>query len=300
MQQMQRRITDATKAFFFADAGHEGDDHLVEVVRRDPEAAAWFIKLTMLISTCGGSIACAISAVFLFMYWEQCSNCDRPLRWWLLVQAVLQAIQVPVRLVIFFTVRSVHRAAGDLQTSVRCLTNSRAWYVSKRASLVLYGWFILGFVWWLHASRSERCPGIELLTGAVMALSAARAALALVAFALLFPPCEPEFEVPEAVSMVEAATHRQINTLSLVRFPSKPSESWLDAGDPTCAVCIADFCSGDLLRRLPCRHNFHKGCIDKWLLRNKRCPLCMAAIDVLPTGPEASKACERKGWHSCN
>jgi hypothetical protein len=142
--------------------------------------------------------------------------------------------------------------------------------MSKTSSLVLYGWFILGFVWWLHASRNATCPGIEILTGAVMALSAARAAVALVVFAVLFPPqSEPlDFELPEAAPKVEGATPRQISTLALVRF----EEPWLDAGDPTCAVCIADFSSGDLLRRLPCRHNFHKACIDKWLLRfNDKC-----------------------------
>lgn len=298
---MRQNIADATRALFFADAGQEGDDHLVEVVRRDAEAAAWFIQLTMFFSTCGSFIACAVSIAFLSVHWSRCSSCDRPLRWWLLVQALLQAIQVPVRLVMLMTVRSVQRTEGDLQASVKSLTGSPAWCASKTSSLVLYGWFILGFVWWVHSTECEACPGIDVLTGAVMALSAARAAVALVAFSLLFPQLDLEFDIPEATSKVEAATSRQINALPLVRFPREPDkEVWLDTGEPSCAVCLADFCGGDLLRRLPCRHNFHKGCIDKWLLRNKRCPLCMSAIDELATSPGALKACRRKAWPLCN
>lgn len=43
-----------------------------------------------------------------------------------------------------------------------------------------------------------------------------------------------------------------------------------------CAICLAEFENGDELRVLPnCKHAFHKGCIDQWLLlRSLLCPLC--------------------------
>merc|ERR1719487_624249 len=172
--------------------------------------------------------------MFLCRHWGECSSCDRPLRWWLLLQMVLQAVQVPVRLVIFMTVRYAHQTGGDLQAIVRSLTGSPAWCASKTASLVLYGWFILGFVWWVHSSKCETCPGIDVLTGAVMALSVARAAVALMAFALLFPAVELEFDVPEPANKIEAATRGQINALPLVRFPRDLSqEAWIDTGEPS-------------------------------------------------------------------
>jgi hypothetical protein len=44
---------------------------------------------------------------------------------------------------------------------------------------------------------------------------------------------------------------------------------------PHCAVCLDSFVSGDLVRQLPCRHDFHKDCVDVWLLeRSSRCPIC--------------------------
>jgi E3 ubiquitin-protein ligase RNF38/44 len=33
----------------------------------------------------------------------------------------------------------------------------------------------------------------------------------------------------------------------------------------SCVVCLNDFQSRQLLRSLPCRHEFHARCIDKWL-----------------------------------
>ncbi|GBM58464.1 hypothetical protein AVEN_226409-1 [Araneus ventricosus] len=40
-----------------------------------------------------------------------------------------------------------------------------------------------------------------------------------------------------------------------------------------CSICL-DSSRWKTMKSLPCRHEFHKVCIDKWLNRNGRCPLC--------------------------
>eukprot|EP00096_Caligus_rogercresseyi_P001086 TRINITY_DN11697_c0_g1_i1.p1 TRINITY_DN11697_c0_g1~~TRINITY_DN11697_c0_g1_i1.p1 ORF type:complete len:365 (+),score=76.38 TRINITY_DN11697_c0_g1_i1:264-1358(+) len=47
----------------------------------------------------------------------------------------------------------------------------------------------------------------------------------------------------------------------------------------TCAVCIETFKAADVVRILPCRHRFHKTCIDTWLLQKRTCPMCK--MDIL-------------------
>ena len=32
--------------------------------------------------------------------------------------------------------------------------------------------------------------------------------------------------------------------------------------------------SGDEARQLPCGHTFHRACVDDWLLKRRKCPLC--------------------------
>ena len=51
-----------------------------------------------------------------------------------------------------------------------------------------------------------------------------------------------------------------------------------DFGD-TCAVCLEQYRVADVVRVLPCRHRFHKGCIDQWLLEKRTCPMCK--MDIL-------------------
>eukprot|EP00922_Rhytidocystis_sp_ex-Travisia-forbesii_P034645 GHVS01051467.1.p1 GENE.GHVS01051467.1~~GHVS01051467.1.p1 ORF type:complete len:705 (+),score=192.78 GHVS01051467.1:273-2387(+) len=47
-----------------------------------------------------------------------------------------------------------------------------------------------------------------------------------------------------------------------------------------CSICLHDFCPGDELRLLRCRHSFHQTCIDRWLLLNCCCPLCWCSASV--------------------
>ncbi|CAJ0575480.1 unnamed protein product, partial [Mesorhabditis spiculigera] len=46
-----------------------------------------------------------------------------------------------------------------------------------------------------------------------------------------------------------------------------------------CTVCLMDFESGDGVRTLRCEHLFHVDCIDKWLVYNKKCPVCRVEVD---------------------
>lgn len=46
-----------------------------------------------------------------------------------------------------------------------------------------------------------------------------------------------------------------------------------------CAVCIEPYKISDTLRILPCAHEFHRSCIDPWLLEHRTCPMCK--MDIL-------------------
>ena len=64
-----------------------------------------------------------------------------------------------------------------------------------------------------------------------------------------------------------------------------------DSDDNYCMICMCSFndiqseCTKkeagnkhyQVLRRLKCFHKFHVECIDKWLLKNSKCPLCQTS-----------------------
>ncbi|XP_054261350.1 E3 ubiquitin-protein ligase goliath-like isoform X7 [Macrosteles quadrilineatus] len=53
-----------------------------------------------------------------------------------------------------------------------------------------------------------------------------------------------------------------------------------DKGDgECCAICIEPYRTTEVVRILPCRHEFHRGCIDPWLVEHRTCPMCK--MDIL-------------------
>ncbi|KAM7532899.1 hypothetical protein Aperf_G00000128657 [Anoplocephala perfoliata] len=51
-------------------------------------------------------------------------------------------------------------------------------------------------------------------------------------------------------------------------------DNLISEGFDQCAICIEIFKPHDLIRSLPCRHMYHRACIDPWLLKHRSCPLC--------------------------
>uniref|UniRef100_H3ABF7 Ring finger protein 150 n=1 Tax=Latimeria chalumnae TaxID=7897 RepID=H3ABF7_LATCH len=61
-----------------------------------------------------------------------------------------------------------------------------------------------------------------------------------------------------------------------------------DSDFDNCAVCIEGYKPNDVVRILPCRHLFHKSCVDPWLLDHRTCPMCkMNILKALGIPPNA-------------
>ncbi|XP_066128375.1 RING finger protein 44 isoform X3 [Saccopteryx bilineata] len=77
-------------------------------------------------------------------------------------------------------------------------------------------------------------------------------------------------------------TKADIEQLPAYRFnpDSHQSEQTL------CVVCFSDFEARQLLRVLPCNHEFHTKCVDKWLKANRTCPICRADASKVPREAE--------------
>eukprot|EP00903_Cladosiphon_okamuranus_P015891 g14677.t1 len=100
----------------------------------------------------------------------------------------------------------------------------------------------------------------------------------------------PETPQTTAELVEETAEEEEIATVTATAQAPSPagdsmkgasaSGSGSDSGewstDQSCIVCFGDYCRGDLLCRLPCRHVYHAKCIDEWLDRARTpcCPIC--------------------------
>lgn len=63
-----------------------------------------------------------------------------------------------------------------------------------------------------------------------------------------------------------------------------------------CVICLEKFKDGQDVRIVPCRHEFHKECIDPWLLSNYTCPLCM--LNIVEKEGTSNKPRRARHWFS--
>ncbi|NXI12265.1 RNF6 ligase, partial [Irena cyanogastra] len=70
-------------------------------------------------------------------------------------------------------------------------------------------------------------------------------------------------------------TKEQIDNLSTRNYGDVHAEN---ERSKMCSVCINEYVTGNKLRQLPCTHEFHIHCIDRWLSENSTCPICRQPV----------------------
>lgn len=204
----------------------------------------------------------------LLTFWER-SDCDRPLRLWLMVYAVRLFANLT-----FLGCASCCRGTAGVYW--------REQYIRMQescAALVLM-WFILGNAWLLQStSCAAAAPEVYSLMAVVITFNYVMLCLPII-LALILLPCIC-FCLPCALRLLQYLSVRQrgVRTEQINELPSRKYEIGRFTGDDTvCAICLVDFERGEDLRVLHDRHQFHKTCVDPWLLVHATCPTCRQAV----------------------
>ncbi|GFS44783.1 hypothetical protein NPIL_566361 [Nephila pilipes] len=74
-------------------------------------------------------------------------------------------------------------------------------------------------------------------------------------------------------SLPEKTTPQEKNPKPYAKSLKIIKKSALSEKEVKCSICL-DTCRGRKMKSLPCKHRFHQMCVDKWLKRKKKCPLC--------------------------
>lgn len=80
------------------------------------------------------------------------------------------------------------------------------------------------------------------------------------------------------------AKPRGLTRAEVEQLPSYKFNAETHQGDQTnCVVCMCDFEALQSLRVLPCSHEFHSKCIDKWLKVKRYIPLVVSIVRATST-----------------
>lgn len=153
-------------------------------------------------------------------------------------------------------------------------------------------WYIVGSVW-VSGRGTCHATAPHLYRLAV--------ALTIIYYALLFLPlacfclivcCLPLFILVYRIMLPYAERERRraraadpalVQSLSTVPYSPTSFQSLTGSDnleDASCVICLCDYEPGEQVRFLPCKHHFHRSCIDEWLQLDKACCLCKQDIDA--------------------
>jgi len=65
----------------------------------------------------------------------------------------------------------------------------------------------------------------------------------------------------------------------IAKLPCEIAGNWTGSDCSDCSICLCAIDEGETVRRLTkCRHVFHRSCLDLWLLRDSKCPMCKVSV----------------------
>ncbi|XP_061197701.1 E3 ubiquitin-protein ligase znrf3-like [Saccostrea echinata] len=113
---------------------------------------------------------------------------------------------------------------------------------------------------------------------------------------------ESQVSMPElakrAISKLETRKYK-FPSPKLLRVPSPVSDVYSYGSTlEQCAICLEEYKESQILRVMPCSHEFHRDCVDPWLVANRTCPLCMFNIVANDTGEQPVRTSDRQDNHS--
>jgi hypothetical protein len=92
-----------------------------------------------------------------------------------------------------------------------------------------------------------------------------------------FPPSSAFFYEPNMIANLQPV-HRPLNkdafeNLLTQKYEDYQKENKLQSAEK-CTICYMDFEANDIIKKLQCKHIYHKSCIADWFEKNHTCPIC--------------------------
>lgn len=98
----------------------------------------------------------------------------------------------------------------------------------------------------------------------------------------------------QAIAKLETRKYHCKIEKSLARVTSPTSDVYSNASCvDSCAICLEEYREGQVLRVLPCSHEFHSICVDPWLVNHRTCPFCMYNIMAEQSLPQQSSRAQQ-------
>jgi len=200
--------------------------------------------------------------------WEDNQEADRFLRAWLIARILVFFVQIPFRIDMYQKLQKAVNVPDrhDAVNNLIRLCHTRSWKMNQTLGRFLYCWFAIAFflVYWYREHYESPLYLLSLVSITIFVIHM------VLSYVLLRGILQGDaFEASAwrgGVSESQIAEHTR----------EAPASEFKGT---QCCFCFEDYDQTKKVRVLPCGHDYHSGCVDKWLNKKKACPLCLHEID---------------------
>lgn len=217
-------------------------------------------------------------------------TCDAPLKQFLFTICWTSFCMIPLTIV---------DAAWAIPYGPQFYTTSRGQWINRINTILecaTFTAYIFGNVWILSATTCSSTSPIVYYTSLVWLLYGYLVISLPMILCVMIVCCLPlAMRIFGQNSFMydyyQGTTRQGLSSTQIQKIPTKlydvsnhdnsPStDETVRPHSTTCAICLGDFESEDILRSLDCSHDFHKECLDAWLQISGTCPLCMQRVVI--------------------
>lgn len=228
------------------------ESHPLEVtLQRKPDEFLSFFRSSLLLSL--ALVLARIPVINAAIEYQAICTCTKPLHVWLLIEAMLAFLQVPLRGGLLWFLPKSFDGSKNVEATLRVL-NSPGSMVSSRVTQGHFVWNLIGLLWGIQSRCNGECP-LQKLTLVVLSITFMRAGATLLYYG-------------HGVAKPDKAKS--------ITYDSAKTQS--HHSHTCCAVCLDNFTENQELRQFKCGHAFCVCCADRWLEVKRSCPVCQRSV----------------------
>ncbi|XP_070572440.1 RING finger protein 215-like isoform X1 [Ptychodera flava] len=88
----------------------------------------------------------------------------------------------------------------------------------------------------------------------------------------------PMYDADDIDEALQNLTVKVLSKMKTRCYSYKKRKHKGDDEEPKCSICLERYFPKQVIRVLPCSHEYHSKCVDTWLIKHRTCPLCKLNI----------------------
>jgi len=230
------------------------------------------IRSSLALNSCISVIYTILIPYFFGHFWASSPG----LTAWLIVLTLLNWLIVWPKMILHFRINKIRAIEDDFTSGFQTWTllKSKVYKCNNRISKFIFCTYVAGMI--IIGPCKGSCPNLVWSCAFLLLFFIFRLVVSFVTFNRSFSDCQ---NIDMLFEYLEGNAPEKINSLKLIELEDLKLDPKL-CEQKSCPICYENYGEDCLLKIMECpgKHVFHQKCIDTWLVKSEKCPMCNYSV----------------------